>query len=119
MNGRPEAGSVRSHAVLAWEGSTEDRRRPVGSKGVGYRYPFDEGLNKLLRFGFLDSEKLRRFIIQCDQIDCTELAVFAMFLECKLAFAENDGILVGVVLVMKEACADLGKPQSGDQQNGN
>ena len=51
-----------------------------------------------------------------DQVDRTHLAMFAVWLYRKLSRSENDGVLVCVVLVMKEASPDLTEKQRGEDQ---
>jgi hypothetical protein len=58
-----------------------------------------------------------RFGIKVDQIDGAKLAMFAMLLDSKLARVEYVSFLMRVVLVVKEASADLAEQQT-DQHRG-
>ena len=59
-----------------------------------------------------------RFGIKVDQIDGAKLTMFAMLLDGKLTRFEYVSFLMRVVLVVKEAGADLAEQQT-DQNRGN
>jgi hypothetical protein len=56
----------------------------------------------------------RTFREKVDEIDGAQLAMLAMFLECIMSCAKDSCVLVGVVLVMKEACTDLAEQQAAE-----